>query len=295
MFSLTGTAAIAVVLAIPFRAATSSRRRLIAEVVVRSLIGATLWLVDLALVTFLFGGSLDEVNAGLWVLLFLSVQSVLGAIVAVRELAKSHRARERELDGARATVAAQLQALRYQLDPHFLFNALNTVAALIREDPKKAEAALSDLGKILRHSLDTDDRSGTVADELEVIQALVALARARFEDDLHVVIEAITDPDLCAQMLPPLLVQPLVENAIEHGMRTAQPPIRIGITLARSGEDLAIDVHNTGILDATPRPGAIGVANLRARLDMLYPNRHTFVLEQRGDRVHATLRLQRAP
>ncbi len=296
LFAVPGTLVVAFAVTRQSRASrhATSRARIVAGSAARSLLAASAWLgvitgLQLALDNRI---SADEVVA-LGILLFLIVQCIVAGTIALTHLESAHRAREHALTLQAAAGQAQLQALRHQLDPHFLFNALNTIATLVREDAVAAERALASLAQLLRHSLATDDAAGTVAHELAVIRALAALARARFEDDVQIAVDA-ADLDLARDPLPPFLVQPLVENAIKHGMRTAVPPVAIHVAIARCAGGLAIDVANDGRLDG-PGPGdPIGLGNLRARLALLYPQRHTLELEQRDGRVYARMRLLRA-
>lgn len=296
LFAGSGTVAVALAVASQRRATSDSQARLVVGSIVRSLLAATLWLGIVAVVQLAVADEGAPTGvAALWILMFLIVQCIVGATIAIHQLEAVHRAREHALAVEAAAAQARLVALRHQLDPHFLFNALNTIAALVRENATAAEDAVSQLSKLLRHSLETDDTSGTVAQELGVVRALVALARARFEDDLQVDDASdSSDAALAAELLPPFLMQPLVENALEHGMRTARSPVAIRFSIARDSGGIAIEVVNDGHLDPVVGAGSIGLANLRARLALLYPDRHSFTLEQHDGRVHARLRLQRA-
>ncbi len=300
LFAGTGTLAVALAVGSQVRAnaraRSGSQLRLVAGSVARSMIAAALWLGIVVVVQLAVSddGAPSDLVA-LWILLFLILQGFVGVTIAIQQLEAAHRAREHALTVEAAAGQARLAALRHQLDPHFLFNALNTIAALVREDASAAEDAIAQLSRLLRHSLATDDASGTVGDELAVIRALAALARARFEDDLriHDSFDA-SDLALAAEPLPPFLIQPLVENAIAHGMRSATPPVEIAISIARCAGGIEIEVVNDGRLDARRDAASIGLGNLRARLELLYPERHVFTLEERGGRVHAWLRLVRA-
>ena len=303
LVSLTGTAAVALAVRSQLRAGSGAglgtggiaRGRLVAGVAVRSMIAAGGWLAVVTVAQILLSddGAPNGMIA-LWILMVVLVHCMVGVMVTIEHLEEAHRAREHALVVEASADRARLAALRHQLDPHFLFNSLTTITALVREDPEVAEASIARLAQLLRHSLSTDDASGTVAHELEVVGALTALARARFEQDLLIELRCEEDAALLAETLPPFLIQPLVENAIGHGMRTAAPPVHLSISVARCEGGMQIEVVNDGTLAARAGAAPIGLANLRERLELLYPRRHELVLEERDGRVHARLRLLRA-
>jgi Histidine kinase len=300
LVSSTGTAAVALAVRSQLRASRGagamSRARLVAGTALRSMVAATLWLivVTLAQVVLSDDGAPGDLIA-LWILMVVLVHGMVGVMVTIVHLEDAHHAREQALAVGASADRARLAALRHQLDPHFLFNSLTTITALVREDPALAEASIAQLAQLLRHSLSTDDASGTVAHELEVVRALTALARARFEDDLIIELRGdLGDAALAAEVLPPFLIQPLVENAIAHGMRTAAPPVRIEISVERCAGGVVIEVVNDGALEGRAGAAPIGLANLRERLELLYPRRHELVLEERAGRVRARMRLTRA-
>lgn len=197
---------------------------------------------------------------------------------------------------------AELEQLRLQLDPHFLFNALNGVAEEIPEHPAAALDMLRNLTAYLRHSLDGIDHTVvTVSKEVAGLMAYLGVQRARFGNRLHTRLDVM--PDAAQWRIASFLLQPLVENAVKHGRRDDGLDLRIDIRLA--GDTLHVEIQNNGILDTTRRsarrrhPG-IGVENVRRRLALHYPDRHAFSLaeigEQAGDKkVIATLELRGEP
>jgi hypothetical protein len=303
LFAGTGTAIIAITVARQLRAnrrvKVVTRVRLVVGTVARSMVAGAVWLAIITAAQLLLSdeGAPSGVIA-LWILMTTLVQCIVGVVVAIEHLERAAQERERGLAIEGFADRARLAALRHQLDPHFLFNSLNTIAALVREDPAGAEEALAQLGRLLRHSLATDDASGTVAQEVEVVEALAQLARARFEDDVRIEVRLDRgDAELAGQALPPFLIQPLVENAIAHGMRTAAPPVHIAVCVERCEGGVAIEVCNDGRLDGDAGGsgrGSVGLANLRERLELLYPQRHALSLDEEGGRVRARLRLERA-
>ena len=200
-------------------------------------------------------------------------------IVGVTLAFHAHReARERateadQLDRARVTLerdlaSARLLVLRQQLQPHFLFNALNAVSGLIDTDPVAARRTLARIGDLLRLSLDrTDTAEATLADELDFVDRYLAVERARLGDRLHVQYDV--PPALLNIHLPSFALQPLIENAVRHGvaMLPAGGLIEIKATATDDGMELLITN------DAPPietRPEGIGLGTLRARVAGLY-------------------------
>lgn len=190
-------------------------------------------------------------------------------------------------DRQRAAVAeaealrAELQQLRLQLDPHFLFNALNGVAEEIPEHPAAALAMLRDLSAYLRHSLAGVDKTVvTVAAETEALAAYLRVQEARFGPRLHTQIAL--DPNAAGRSIVSFLLQPLVENAVKYGDREQHLDLRVEIRT--EGERLRVRIQNSGTLAAPGHPSltrtGIGLENVRRRLALHYPGRHHFSLRQ---------------
>ncbi len=188
---------------------------------------------------------------------------------------------------------AQLQMLRYQLNPHFLFNALNSIRGLILEDPARSRRMVTELANFLRYSLDGRSGEGTVADELEAIENYLAIQRTRFEQ--HLDAETQIDPAVLNVSLPSFLIHPLVENAVKYGMRTSDLPLRIRIEITRRDEIVSIRVANTGrLIDTTDSPdgAGIGLKNIHERLALVFPERHSFTIGEMDGWVIADIELR---
>ncbi len=194
---------------------------------------------------------------------------------------------------------ARLEELRLQLDPHFLFNALNGVAEEIPEHPAAALAMLRDLTAYLRHSLDGIHQTVvTVEAEVAGLSAYLGVQRARFGERLRTTLHV--DPEAAERRIASFLLQPLVENAVQHGNR--DHGLDVGMDIRAAGDRLYITIDNTGTLDdhTTPRRrhAGIGLENVRRRLALHYPDRHQFVLQQTESgesRVVATMILEGEP
>jgi two-component system, LytTR family, sensor kinase len=185
---------------------------------------------------------------------------------------------------------AQLELLRTQLQPHFLFNALNVIAELVHEDPDRADRMIGRLSDLLRSTLDVGDRPlVTLDEEIGLVEAYVRIQEARFGDRLSVGIDA--TPDCRAALVPHLLLQPIVENAIQHGLAPRAGGGRVTISTARRDGSLSIRIEDDGVGVGEIRPG-IGIANTRARLDSLYGTAASFELAARtGGGAVATILL----
>jgi two-component system LytT family sensor kinase len=168
---------------------------------------------------------------------------------------------------------AQLAALKNQLQPHFLFNTLNSIMALVRRrQTAPAEQMLERLGDLLRCVLrDSDAQEVSLGRELELIRLYLSIEQVRFQDRLQVEIEV--NADLLRSMVPNMCLQPLVENAIRHGISRSSAAGKVHIKSARSGDSLKIEVHDSGSHADGPtdrRNPGIGLSNTRARLRSLY-------------------------
>ncbi len=176
---------------------------------------------------------------------------------------------------------AQLQALKMQLHPHFLFNTLNTISALIHRDPRAADRMVARLGDLLRLTLDNHGvEEVTLKEELEFLAKYLEIERTRFHDRLSVRMEI--EPESLDARLPNLLLQPLVENAIKHGISARPGAGHIEISARREQGMLLLSVRDdgTGLPPdwLTCGQAGVGLTNTRARLAQLYGARHTFTL-----------------
>jgi sensor histidine kinase YesM len=186
-----------------------------------------------------------------------------------------------------------LQLLRMQLQPHFLFNTLNTVAELVHSDPDTADQMITRLGRLLRLSLDhAGHQVVPLRQEIDFLRMYVEIEQVRFQDRLQIVWDLA--PDTLEAAVPTLLWHPVLENAIRHGVTPLAGRGRIVIASQRAGEDLILEIRDNG--RGLP-PGQIlregvGLRNIRQRVDQLYGSRAHFALEPAaGGGTVATLRL----
>ena len=202
--------------------------------------------------------------------------------------------KERRLIQADAAAQrAQLRMLRYQLNPHFFFNALNTIGALADENPQRVKTAVRELSGFLRYTLlDEEELEAPLRDEIDAAEHYLAVEKIRFEEDLQV------EVDLGAEagrlVVPSFLVLPLVENAVKHGPHTSPVPLRVRVTARRTEEALAIEVANTGHWrDSPPSPDSTdtGLDNVRTRLQTQYPDQHDLVLTEEDGWVRTRIEI----
>jgi sensor histidine kinase YesM len=164
---------------------------------------------------------------------------------------------------------ARLAALQAQMNPHFLFNALNTVASLVGHDPRAAEAMVENLSDVLRMTLErSQSANGTLADEVAFVRAYLSVEAQRFGDRL--LVEWAIAPETLDAAMPPLAIQPLVENALKHGIGPRREGGRVTIRAGRDEGRLRITVADSGEGFAARFQERTGLGNLRARLDAMY-------------------------
>jgi signal transduction histidine kinase len=178
----------------------------------------------------------------------------------------------------RRLAEANLKMLQAQIEPHFLFNSLSNVLGLIATEPDKAERMLQDLTEVLRASLQRT-RAGkvTLGEELLLVRAQLGIQSVRMGPRLRWAIDV--PADLHGVELPPLVLQPLVENAIEHGLEPNAAGGEVRVSAGRSGDSLLLEVRDTG-LGFSPSAGpGVGLANVRSRLDAVYRGKASLTVQ----------------
>jgi LytS/YehU family sensor histidine kinase len=189
---------------------------------------------------------------------------------------------------------AQLSALRARLNPHFLFNALHSVSALIKVDPAAADEALDRLGSLLRYVLDESDDLVTVRQEYRFTEQYLALERLRLGDRLRLRLQV--DDAVLEEIIPALLLQPLVENAVRHGIAPQPNGGELLLVIEQYGDGLRLIVENDAPSHSAPTASGMGLATLRARVAGIYGDRARVTAERRsGGRFIVTVSLPPAP
>ncbi|WP_218508193.1 sensor histidine kinase [Variovorax sp. dw_308] len=172
-----------------------------------------------------------------------------------------------------AATTARLEELQARIRPHFLFNTLNSAIALVREEPAKAETMLEDLAELFRRALADPNEAVTLADEIALAERYLAIEQVRFGERLRINWQI--DPNASGAKLPPLLLQPLVENAVKHGVEPSPEGATLRIRTERRGGMVVIEVINSlpplrWADEPLPRGHGIALANVRDRLRLLH-------------------------
>ncbi len=175
---------------------------------------------------------------------------------------------------------AELRALRAQINPHFLFNCLNTIADLVIRNPARAETMTLRLAEVFRHVLDHSSRPLTsIRDEIEFLRTYLYIEEARFGDRLRVKFDVA--PELEGAQIPSLILQPLVENALKHGLAPKPGPGQLIVTVRADGDRLQMTVEDDGMGPSKHPSKGLGLVNIAERLQTLYQDRASVSLRQR--------------
>jgi len=225
------------------------------------------------------GGKLT-VYIGLW----------LGVIFAFDSFSRWHAQQRHLLELQRALAESRLAALSSQLRPHFFFNTLNTISALMHLDVGRADRLLASLGELLRASLQPDGQDLVpLAEELRLLELYAQIMMARFAD--RVTIERHIDETALNARVPAMLMQPLLENAFKHAVERGREKVRMEIAARREGSQLVLAIRNTGsTLPPNLREG-VGLRNCRERLQVLYGTDAAVHLREDAAGVEASVTL----
>jgi hypothetical protein len=206
---------------------------------------------------------------------FLTYGFALALGTGVQVYGRLREAQMRSAALERSLTAAHLASLRMQLSPHSLFNLLHTISGQIEWDPPAARSMVVQLGDLLRRLLNAGEREySLLADEMEFARLYLELQVRRFADRLTVQVPPATA--LPSVWVPSLILQPLVENAVVHGLAGHQGPVSISVTAAVSHGTLILRVTNTVATDRAPREGRIGLRNVRERIAIHFAGRASF-------------------
>jgi two-component system, LytTR family, sensor kinase len=228
--------------------------------------------LDLSVYPSYFLGSIEY-----YLLVYFAIVAVLHAVAFYEKYS------ERELKASRLETQlalAQLQVLKMQLHPHFLFNTLNAISALMHRDVEAADRMIAQLSDLLRLSLDKDDRHEVpLRNELEFLNRYLEIEKIRFRDRLAVELDI--DAECMDAQVPKLMLQPLVENSIRYGVAMRSAAGNVTVKARRKGNRMLLEVSDDG--PGLPSNGkslreGVGLANTRARLEQLYGAEHRFEL-----------------
>jgi two-component system, LytTR family, sensor kinase len=243
------------------------------QAIVQTIVGVLVGLVDIDrfMVGFYTGFPFN-------VVIYWLVTGVAHGLIFYR------RYRQRDAEAAvlaSRLASAELEVLKSQLHPHFLFNAMNTISALMHRDVKAADRMLARLSELLRAALDhTSDQEVALSDELNFLESYLEIEQTRFGSRLNVEVDA--PPNVLDAIVPHMILQPIVENAIRHGVapRAAMGTVTIRARGRRDMLDLEVLDDGPGVPPGRSANGGLGLANTRARLQQLYGER--FNLETRN-------------
>jgi two-component system, LytTR family, sensor kinase len=212
--------------------------------------------------------------------------AVIVASVTAADFYAMYRDRQRKtVELHTELVTAKLEALKMQLQPHFLFNTLNAINALIHEDPEAADRMVTRLADLLRLTLYESRHEVPLARELEFVSAYVDIQQIRFQNRLTVSFEVLGS--VLGARVPSLVLQPLVENAIRHGIAPRARRGTVWVRARRDANRLILEVEDDGVgmsVGERPSQGGIGLANTRARLHQLYEGDHELIIQSGADR-----------
>lgn len=281
-----------------------SWRRIILTHLFFAMLVSFLWYSTFILVTYLicFSGNCDQKVDGflLWYLfnfdklflLYLITVSVTYTYYYVQrdtlnEIQKSQIQNQ--------LLQTRLKMLQSQLEPHFLFNTLNSIACLVDLDIKKAKSMIADLGDLLRHVLDQKDvHFVTVNEEIQLLEKYINIEKTRFTDDLD--IQMLIHPEIKNATIPSMLLQPLVENAIRHGFSRHHPTLKIQISLSKMADQLCIEIKDDGVglrhqnnVDIFEQ--GTGLKNTYERLQSTYGNNFSFSVENLSPGVENQIKI----
>ncbi len=216
-------------------------------------------------------------------------------LVGIRALIDAHaRERERQAQANRLEhllAGSRLALLRAQIQPHFLFNTLHAITALMRIDPRAAEDMLADLADILRTSFaDPTSQETSLRSELDLVDCYLRIQQRRLGDRLRLVRRI--EPDTLDAAVPALVLQSLVENAVVHGIASLSRPGTVSLSARREGDHLWLEVHDDGAGLLGTHHSGVGLANARERLQQLYGPAQSFELgSAAGQGTRVTLRI----
>lgn len=222
------------------------------------------------------------------VLVYLTVLFITHSIIYYQRM-QQERFRSAQLKSELAD--AQLLAIRQQLQPHFLFNALNAISAYVTSDPATAKATISQLGELLRYSLEIGQADEVpVENEMKFVSLYLQIQKTRFGDRLET--DQKVDRNVLQARVPSLLMSPLLENAVKYGIGLVPGKGYVHLRINKDQDNLTIVITNNCLEnsnDDTHRGLGIGLANTRDRLDRLFGDRHTFQLAIAGGVCQVTI------
>ena len=213
-----------------------------------------------------------------------------GFYMAIKGLMELNSGRETRLQLESNLKESQLNTLKGQINPHFMFNSLNNIRGLMLEDVDRARNMLTSLSETLRYSLTKSDSNAiALEDELEMVKNYIEISKIQFEDRLQ--FQTNIDASTLNIQIPPMIIQMLVENAIKHGISNLKDGGEISLSTAIKDNYLRIKVANTGVLRQSEDSTHLGLKNIKKRLKLLYGETASFHLNEIENQVIATINI----
>ncbi len=236
---------------------------------------------------------LMKVYDSMWLLVFSSFFNICAWVICylvIKLLLKFNSNRIERLELNTTLKQAQLNTLKGQINPHFMFNSLNNIRGLMLEDVDKSREMLTKLSEMLRYSLTKNNSNAiAVAEELEMVDNYIDLSKIQFEERLEFVKNI---DETCLQVqIPPMIIQLLIENAAKHGISNLKDGGRIRLNIKKLQRNIQIQVANTGKLRIAKGSTQLGLKNIEQRLKLLYGDKARFTLEEVGGEVVADIKI----
>lgn len=234
--------------------------------------------LEMGMVSFI----LSILNLCIFLLIWTAFYTVIKSFIRLRE-EKINRFR---LEAA--LKESQLNTLKGQINPHFMFNSLNNIRGLMLEDVDKSREMLTRLSEMLRYSLNADKKNTiSLGEEIDTVDNYVALSKIQMEDRLT--FSKDIDRSLLDKKTPPMLLQLLVENAIKHGIANLVEGGEVKLSICKQGTDIEIEVGNSGVIVSDPNSTKVGIDNIKKRLHLLYGDDASFSLNEKDNWVVAQI------
>jgi len=183
---------------------------------------------------------------------------------------------------------SQLNTLKGQINPHFMFNSLNNIRGLILEDAPRARDIITRLSEMLRYSLTKNDvNTITIKEELQTVENYIEISKIQFEERLKFSMNVA--PEILAIVIPPMVIQMLIENAVKHGIGNIKNGGEVRLNVAKINDELIILVENSGTLSIAQESTKLGLANIKQRLLLLYGAKASFTLIENDNFVEAKI------
>jgi len=234
--------------------------------------------ISLVFIVWLYDVPYTEINHWGYMRFNLVIGVIVGTVIYLYHLQRDnydHKIKDKELQLLKLNdlkTQAELKTLQARINPHFLYNALNSIASLIQDEPAKAEEMTLKLSRLFRYSINTQDANwASVREELDMVNTYLDIERVRFGDRISFFTTA--DESVRDEMIPRFILQPLVENALKHGLKDKASHGTLGVGIHRAGEWLAVSVSDNGIPFPAGLLAGYGLQSTSDKLNLLYGNR----------------------